>query len=66
MHKLENKLEKTKKYIGSKQTEYEYKHKDCKVEIDAIDLALQNIYDLTDDEVAYLRDYKLKYRTSNG
>lgn len=66
VHKLENKLEKTKKYIGSKQTEYEYKHKDCKVEIDAIDLALQNIYDLTDDEVAYLRDYKLKYRTSNG
>lgn len=64
--KLEDKLEETKKYIGSKQTEYEYKHKDCKIEIDAIDQALQKIYDLTDDEVAYLRDYKLKYRTSNG
>lgn len=66
VHELENKLEETKKYIGSKQTEYEYKHKDCKAEIDAIDQALQKIYDLTDDEVAYLRDYKLKYRTSNG
>ena len=64
--KLEDKLEETKKYIGSKQTEYEYKHKDCKEEIDAIDIALQNIYNLTDDEVAYLREYKLKYRTSNG
>ena len=64
--KLEKRLEETKKYIGSKQTEYEYKHKDCKIEIDAIDQALQKIYDLTDDEVAYLRDYKLKYRTSNG
>ena len=46
--------------------EYEYKHKDCKNEIDAIDIALQNIYKLTDNEVAYLREYKLKYRTSNG
>lgn len=66
VNKLENKLEETKKYIGSKQTEYEYKHKDCKNEIDAIDIALQNIYKLTDNEVAYLREYKLKYRTSNG
>lgn len=66
VNKLEAKLEKTKKYIGSKQTEYEYKHKDCKIEIDAIDVALKNIYNLTDDEVAYLQGYKLKYRTSNG
>ena len=28
--KLEQELEKTKKYVGSKQTEYEYKHKFCK------------------------------------
>lgn len=27
--KLERKLERTKKYIGSVQTQYEYKHKDC-------------------------------------
>lgn len=64
--KLERKLERTKKYIGSVQTQYEYKHKECKPEIDAIDDALQEIYGLTDDEVAFLKEYKLKYRMSNG
>lgn len=64
--KLERKLERTKKYIGSVQTQYEYKHKECKSEIDAIDDALQEIYGLTDDEVAFLKEYKLKYRMSNG
>lgn len=64
--KLERKLERTKKYIGSVQTQYEYKHRECKPEIDAIDDALQEIYGLTDDEVAFLKEYKLKYRMSNG
>lgn len=64
--KLERKLERTKKYIGSVQTQYEYKHRECKPEIDAIDNALQEIYGLTDDEVAFLKEYKLKYRMSNG
>lgn len=64
--KLERKLERTKKYIGSIQTQYEYKHRECKPEIDAIDDALQEIYGLTDDEVAFLKEYKLKYRMSNG
>ena len=64
--KLERKLERTKKYIGSVQTQYEYKHRECKPEIDAIDDALQEIYGLTDNEVAFLKEYKLKYRMSNG
>lgn len=64
--KLERKLERTKKYIGSVQTQYEYKHRECKPEIDTIDDALQEIYGLTDDEVAFLKEYKLKYRMSNG
>ena len=64
--KLERKLERTKKYIGSVQTQYEYKHRECKPEIDAIDDALQEIYGLTDDEVAFLKENKLKYRMSNG
>jgi hypothetical protein len=34
---LEKKLEGTKQYIGTKQTEYAYKHKFCKEEIDLID-----------------------------
>ena len=63
---IEKRLEETKKYIGSKQTAYEYKHKDCKPEIDAIDDALKSIYNLTDDEIEYLRNYKVRYRTSNG
>lgn len=64
--KLEQKLENTKKYIGSKQTAYEYKHKDCKKEIDAIDLLLQQIYNLTNGEIEFLRNYKIRYRMSNG
>lgn len=63
---LERRLEETKKYIGSKQTAYEYKHRDCKREIDDIDTLLQPIYGLTDDEVDFLRNYKVRYRTSNG
>lgn len=63
---IEKRLEQTKKYIGSKQTAYEYKHKDCKPEIDAVDDALKGIYNLSDDEVEYLRNYKVRYRTSNG
>jgi hypothetical protein len=63
---IEKRLEETKKYIGSKQTAYEYKHKDCKSEIDAIDDALKDIYNLSDKEIDYLRNYKVRYRTSNG
>lgn len=61
---LERKLEETKQYIGTKQTEYAYKHKFCKTEIDLIDNELANIYNLTEDEVDYLRNYQLKYRMS--
>ncbi|MDY0138711.1 MAG: N-6 DNA methylase [Candidatus Izemoplasmatales bacterium] len=60
--KLENKLEKTKKYIGSKQTEYEYKHKDCKNVIDEIDDALASIYELTEEEVRYIKNFSMTYR----
>ena len=63
---LETELERTKVYIGSKQTEYEYKHKDCKHIIDRIDEALQSIYNLSDDELSYLINFNLKYRMSNG
>lgn len=64
--KLERKLEKTKKYIGSVQAQYEYKHRECKDEIDAIDEALQEVYHLTDEEVSFLKEYKLRYRMSYG
>ena len=59
---LEEQLEKTKKYIGSKQTEYEYKHKYCKKIIDKIDDKLAIIYNLTDNELKYIKSFALKYR----
>lgn len=64
--RLENKLEETKKYIGTKQTEYEYKHKLCKNVIDEIDDMLAGIYDLTTEELEYIKTYSSKYRESLG
>lgn len=61
---LENQLEKTKKYIGSKQTDYEYKHRLCKEQIDNIDDELGKIYKLTNDEVNYIKNFSLLYRMS--
>lgn len=63
---LENKLESTKKYIGTKQVDYEYKHKDCKDEIDKIDERLAQIYELTKEEIHYIKNYALKYRLGSG
>lgn len=59
---LEDKLEKTKKYVGSKQTEYEYKHKYCKDIIDKIDNKLATIYGLTSEELNYIKEFAIKYR----
>jgi len=64
--RLENKLEKTKKYIGTKQTEYEYKHKLCKDVIDEIDNELAITYNITDEELNYIKNFSLKYRESRG
>ena len=64
--KLDNKLEITKKYIGSKQVEYEYKHKECKDVIDEIDDFIGKVYSLTPEEIAYIKNYNEKYRLSIG
>lgn len=63
---LENKLEQTKEYIGSKQTKYEYKHKLCKQVIDEIDNALGIVYHLNQKEVEYIKNFASKYRESLG
>ena len=63
---LEEKLEKTKKYIGSKQTEYEYKHKMCKDVIDKIDEEIAKGYNLTPVELDYIKNFALKYRKGDG
>ena len=63
---LEKKLEETKKYIGSKQTDYEYKHKLCKQVIDKIDDNLAVLYKLNEKEVSYVKSFATKYRESLG
>lgn len=60
------KLEETKKYIGSKQTDYEYKHKYCIKEIHAIDDYINSLFNLTVEENDYIKNFALKYRTSGG
>lgn len=64
--KLANELEKTKKFIGSKQIEYEYKHKECKNTIDEIDEFIGEIYSLTSSEIQYIKKFNEKYRMSKG
>lgn len=63
--RLEIRLEETKVYIGSKQVEYEYKHRLCKDIIDEIDDELATVYNLSPEELQYVKSFKLKYRLSN-
>lgn len=65
-YKLSKELEDTKVYVGTKQTDYEYKHKECKSIIDEIDKELANIYGLTDDELKYVQNFAIRYRESRG
>lgn len=62
---LEQDLELNKVYIGSKQTEYEYKHKKSKMIIDEIDRVLKEHYKLTEEEYIYIIDYNLRYRMND-
>lgn len=63
---LENKLEETKIYVGTKQTEYEYKHKSCVNEIHSIDDYVNKLYGLTDEESLYIKNFAYRYRVSGG
>jgi hypothetical protein len=60
---LEEQLEKSKKHIGSKQTIYEYKHKECKEFIDKIDDELGHVFELSKEEVRYIKNFAKSYRT---
>mgnify|MGYP002656335809 FL=1 len=62
---LENDLEKNKEYIGSRQTEFVYKHKKSKNIIDKINEKLAFLFDLTKEEVYFLQNYNLKYRMND-
>lgn len=64
--RLEERLESTKVYVGTKQTEYEYKHRFCKDIIDEIDDAIAPYYNLNHTQTEYLKNFILKYRLSDG
>jgi len=64
--KLENKLENTKQYVGTKQTEYEYKHKDCIDEIHEIDDLVCQLYGLTEEEKIHIKNFGFRYRVGGG
>ena len=64
--KLSLKLEETKMYVGTKQTEYEYKHKECLDEIHAIDDYVNGLFGLTEEESEYIKGFALRYRVSGG
>lgn len=63
---LRKKLEETKIYVGTKQTLYEYKHKECLKEIGAIDDFINATYGLTNIESDYIKQFAIRYRTSGG
>ena len=56
-------MENTKRYVGTKQVDYEYKHKLCKDVIDEIDDELAEIYNLTQTELDYIKSFAIKYRS---
>ena len=41
---------------------YEYKHRLCKSYIDNIDNELSKLYNLTQEELNYIKNYQLYYR----
>jgi len=55
-------LDITRKYIGSVQTDYIYRHKYHKRQLDVIDGLLARIFGLTPAELAEITGYQLQYR----
>lgn len=63
---LEERLEATKAYVGTRQTAYEYKHRACLPEIARVDGWVNRLFGLTQAESAYIKDFALKYRAGEG
>lgn len=63
---LEYQLEKTKKFVGTKQTSHEYKHKLCLYEIHEIDDFINSLYNLSKKESEYIKSFAYKYRVGEG
>ena len=64
--RLEIELENKKEYVGTKQTEYEYKHKNCTETIHQIDDVINQAFGLTEEENLYIKQFAYRYRTSGG
>jgi hypothetical protein len=63
---LENQLEETKLYVGTRQTEYEYKHKECVDTIHQIDDYINALYGLSEEEGLYIKNFAYRYRIGGG
>ena len=63
---LEQKLEDTKVFVGTKQTKYEYKHKECVDVIHEIDNYINSLYGLTNEENMYIKNFSYRYRVGGG
>ena len=63
---LENQLENTKEYVGTKQIEYEYKHKKCIDVIHKVDDFINNLFDLTNAESEYIKNFAYRFRVGGG
>lgn len=64
--KINDALESTKERVNTKQTLYEYKHKHCKEVIDELDNFLANLYNISADDLEYIKSYKKSYRLGIG
>lgn len=64
--RLEERLEETKLYVGTKQTEYEYKHKKCTSVIHEIDDVINAMYGLSEEESLYIKNFSYSYRIGGG
>lgn len=60
--RLEQDLEKNKRYVGTVQTDYEYYHRKSKPIIDEIDSVIARHCKFTDEELDYIINYDIKYR----
>ena len=55
-----------KLYVGTKQTEYEYKHKECVDTIHQIDDYINALYGLSEEEGLYIKNFAYRYRIGGG
>ena len=63
---LEERLEATKVYVGTAQTDFIYKHRACVEEIQAIDDYINGLFGLTEEESRYIKAFARRYRLSGG